>query len=362
MAQNILYGERDELLAIREELKAYEGVNRKIDEYTIINAKLKKDIEAEEKLLNDTIDSTIRKRRDQVVSNFDKDLRNTQDKLKKVKGNREKAKAKGIQGRIKIETDDLVQENKNLKEEIRTYFKQKGIPGLFTKKLFYSLFFPNNIKDLIALLCLIMVFVIAIPVIAVKIVHWHIILEILLFICLAAIVPVIYYLLFRYIRITHKSEFMEKREQRIRIDKNNRQIKRIIKSIHKDKNEESYNLNSFDNEIDDLEDYINDIVRKKNQVLEKFETTTKLEITEEITEREQPKIEKLRKQLNETQIELKSYNESQQNMSLKISSNYAAYLGNEYMTVAKIDKLIRIMDDGNAKTIGDAINVMKIMN
>ena len=39
---------------------------------------------------------------------------------------------------------------------------------------------------------------------------------------------------------------MEKREQRLKISKNKAQIKRIKRRIKKDKNEEHYNLEGFD--------------------------------------------------------------------------------------------------------------------
>lgn len=360
-SQNVLYGDVNELIAIRDELKEFEKVKKKVGDLTLKSEKLKKDIDAEEKALRDTIDATVKKRREQVVENFDKDLKNNQDKLKKVKSSREKAKTKGMEGRIKEETAELVQENRNLREEIKTYNKQKGISSVFNSDFIYSLIFPGRISDLIKLLIAAVISVVAVPTIVTKLLSLHKALEIIIFILIAAVMPTIYVFAYRYAHIVHKYEFLEKKEQRIKLRKNMDKIERIKRNIHKDKDEARYNLETYDEEIQDLEDLINDIVQKKNQVLTKFESVTKPEIEEEIVEREQPKIDKVKVELTETQIELKSYNESQKNMSMKISSTYAAYMGNEYMTISKIDKLIAIISEGNAKTIGEAINAAKLM-
>jgi len=356
---NILYGDIDELKTVRDELKALEDVKKKVDDFTLATQRLEKDVRAEEKLMSDIIDSTVKKRREQVVENFDKEIKKAQDRLKKIRGNRDKVKNKRMNERIKLETDDFVQENKNLKEEIKTYYRQKRIPAVFNWDFLYGLVFFVDYADYIRIAVIALLSVFGIPSLVVNLLHIHVFFEVILFMLMAAVVPFLYVLLFRYARMDNRGIFIEKRELYYKIRKNKRQIKRITKSIHKDKDEESYDLGSYDDDIDDLEDSINDMVRKKNQVLSKFETITKPEIIDEITERETPHIEALKVKLNQAQLELKSYSDSQQKMSVQIASNYAAYIGNENMTLQKIDRLMDIMKDGRAKTIGDAVNIAK---
>ncbi|MBE5940394.1 MAG: hypothetical protein E7266_08350 [Lachnospiraceae bacterium] len=360
--QNILYGNLNDLKGIREEVKALEDVKKKVDEFSLSVQKLQKEIKSEEKLLADTIDSTIKKRREQVASNYDKELKKEQDRLKKVRDNRDKAKAKGVKARISLETAELVQENKNLKEEIKTNLKHKKVSGLFNSDFLYSLYFPQRFRDYFDIVLLALFFVVAAPFALVYLaLDLHVVFEVLIFIVTAAIVPGIYVLGFLYARGKHKEDLLEKNEQRLKIRANIKSIKRIEKNIRKDKNEDSYDLGGYDDDIETIEKSIEDIVSKKKAAMSEFESVTKGEISEEITERETPRIESTKKKFNEAQLQLKSYEDVQKDMSMKITSKYSAYLGNENMSTAKIDKLLDIMKEGTAKTIGDAVNIAKEM-
>ncbi len=358
--ENILYGDIKDLKNIKDEIQALEEVKDKVDKLNVSVQKLQKEVKSEEKLLADKIESTIKKRRDEVSSNYDKELKKEQDRLKKIKDDRSKAKEKGVKARIALETAELVQENKNLKDEIKTNLKQRKVSGLFKSDFIFSLYFPKRFKDFLVLFLLFAIFVVGVPALIINFVEIHIALKILLAIVAGAIVPVIYILGFLYVK-GHKEELLDKLTQRLKLRENKKEIKRISKFVRKDKDEDGYDLGGFDDDIEELEKSIEDIVAKKNNAMNEFETVTKAEITDEITKRETPRIEDVKKKLNETQLQLKSYTETQKDMSMKVSSKYSAYLGNEYMTTAKIDKLIDIMKDGNAKTIGDAINIAKEM-
>lgn len=359
--QNILYGGLDDLKNIKKEIEALEDVKKKVDDFTVSSQKLQKEVKSEERLLADKIDSTIKKRREQVASNYDKELKKEQDRLKKVKDDRDKAKEKGIKARIALETAELVQENKNLKEEIKTNLKQKKISGLFKSDFIFSLYFPKRIKDFLVLLLLFLIFVVGVPALIINFVDLHIAIKVIIAIAAGAIVPIIYILGFLYARGSRKTALLDKLEQRLQLRANKKEIKRISKFVKKDKDEDRYDLGGFDDDIEIIEKSIEDIVAKKNNAMTEFESVTKAEITEELTERETPRIESIKKKLNEAQLQLKSYTDVQKDMSMKVSSKYSAYLGNENMTSAKIDKLISIMKDGNARTIGDAINIAKEM-
>ena len=98
--------------------------------------------------MNDNIEFTIKKRREQIVINFDNEISKFQDKLKKAKSERDKKKDTEVRKRILEETKDLVSENKNIKEEYRTYMAQNGLSRIWDNKLFYSLFFPRKLSVL----------------------------------------------------------------------------------------------------------------------------------------------------------------------------------------------------------------------
>lgn len=356
---NILYGNIDDLKNVQGALMAQSSLRSQIQQENLKKQNLAKDIESEEKLLKDTIDATVKKRREQVLSNFDKEMSKVQDRLKNTRNDRAKAKNKGVEARIKEETAEIIQENKNLKDEIRTIFRQKGVWKHFDNKLTYILYYPKTAKEKIIFLLLAVMGLIVIPTIAVWLTNAFWLLRVLEYILIAAVFVVLYIVGYKYARVEYKAAFSETKVQRITILKNESKIKRIIKSIKKDKDDERYGLESFDNEIKELEQQIGDIVSRKNNALNDFEKTTKADIEEEITARDIGKIEKLKKEQNETAIRLKELEEQQKNVTIDISTNYTAYIGEENMNTERLEKMMVLLADGRAKTIGDAINILK---
>lgn len=292
---NILYGNIDDLKNVQGALMAQSSLRGQIQQENIKKQNLSKDIEAEEKLLKDTIDATVKKRREQVLSNFDKEMSKVQDRLKATRNERARAKNKGVEARIKEETSEIIQENKNLKDEIRTIFRQKGVWKHFDNKLTYILYYPKTPKEKITFLLLAAMGLIVIPTLAVWLTNAFWLLRVLEYILIAAIFVVLYIVGYKYARVKYKDAFTETKVQRITINKNESKIKRIIKNIKKDKDDERYGLESFDNEIKELEQQINDIVSRKNNAVNDFEKTTKADIEEEITSRDIGKIERLRR-------------------------------------------------------------------
>lgn len=356
---NILYGNIDDLKNVQGALTAQNSLRIQIQQENIKKLNLSKDIASEEKLLKDTIDATVKKRREQVVSNFDKEMSRVQDRLKNTRNDRAKAKNKGVEARIKEETAEIIQENKNLKDEIRTIFRQKGAWKHFDNKLTYILYYPKTAKEKIMFLLIAAMGLIVIPTLAVWLTNAFWLLRVLEYILIAAVFVTLYIVGYKYARVEYKEAFAETKVQRITILKNQSKIKRIIKSIKKDKDDERYGLENFDDEIKELEQQIGEIVSRKNNALNDFEKTTKADIEEEITARDIGKIEKLKKEQNETVIRLKELEEQHKNVTIDISTNYTAYIGEENMNTERIEKMMVLLADGRAKTIGDAINILK---
>ena len=166
---------------------------------------------------------------------------------------------------------------------------------------------------------------------------------------------------YNYTRVRHREAFADMIAKRSAIRKNQGKINRKKKSIKKDKDEEQYGLHEYDEDIREIEDAINDIVRKKNEALEDFEKTTKADICEEITNRDMPKIDSIKKNISEISLKLKELEQKQKDMSINLSTNYGAYLGEENMAVDKINLLSQLIADGRAANVGEAVNISKAM-
>ena len=357
--QNILYGDVDDLMNVRGLVEARDKVRADIAKMTNEKRSLEKDLVSEEKQMTENIESTVKKRREQVVSNFDNELDKSQDRLKKVRSDRDKEKDKKVAERIKEETADLVVENKNIKEEIKTYFKQKRVPKFMNNGFMYCLYYPSTFKELLILALTFIVGIFAFPSMMVWIIGakkvWRI-LWIILFIFLFIF---IYMLGYNFAKVRNREAYEDMLSKRRAIRKNKGKIDRIKKKIKKDKNEDAYGLHEYDEDIKELEDTIDDIVRRKNDVLDEFEKATRSDICEEITKRDMPKIEKIKKKIAQISMKLKELEQKQKEMSINLSSNYGVYLGEENMTVERIDMLCGYILNGQVSNVGEAVNLSK---
>lgn len=357
--QNILYGNIDDLRMIYGAVEEQNALRSQIESAQSKKNELTRDIDAEEKHLKEVIDSTIRKRRDDFTLNFDREMSKAQDRLKKKRSERNKAKTKGVEARIEAETNELIQSNKNLRNEIRTIFKQKGVWRFLDNKLIYILYYPKSVREKIAFIAIAILSLVMIPSVVVSMTDIFWLFDVLLYIFVLALFGGLYVLGHIKVKIKSKDAFEDTKIQRSSILKNEAKIRRIIKSIKKDKDEEQYELSQFDEDIAEIEKNINDIVIKKNEALADFEKTTKIDIEEEITKRDIHKIEILKKQLNELTIMLKELEDAQKNLTISVSTKYTAYIGEGNLTLETLEKMMQMMSEGRAETIGDAINILK---
>lgn len=359
-AQNILGGDIEDLKELRDIVQNQMNIQDGIEQTNIEYQKLQKEAEAEEKLMNDNIQFTIKKRREQIVINFDNEISKFQDKLKKVKNERDKKKDKEVKKRISEETKDLVSENKNIKEEYRTYMAQNGLSKVWDNKLFYSLFFPRRISEFIIFMIFWVVGVIAIPALFCDLMgqtFW--LLKTLVVLIYAVLFILVYAFVYRFAKDDYKEYFMYVRGKQALIESNNKKIAAIKRDIRRDKDEQQYNLEKYDKEIGSIQENIEDVVSRKNEALNEFDKNTSVEIGNEIYKHDMVSIQEKRQRISELSKYLKDNEDKLKEINLDISTNYAAYLGTENLTLDKIDGLLAIMSQQDAKTVGDAINISK---
>lgn len=156
-----------------------------------------------------------------------------------------------------------------------------------------------------------------------------------------------------------KTDLKNIRQLRERIQGNNRQVRKITRAIRKDNNEEVYELGDFDARIKEVEDEIKRISDEKEKALLNFDENISNDIVKEIESKEMPRINDLQKEYDETVSQKESLEEIVKETSLKISSEYEAYIGKEYTNLERIDALIKIMENGQAQTVSQAIDLYK---
>lgn len=335
-----------------------ERMKKSCEQLSIEEKQLERQLETEKKALADEISFTIKKRQEEITASYDKEIGKEQERLKKARAKREKAKNQGIKERIAEETAPLKEHNRELRLKIKSLFQKERLPSFCRRTWYYALYMPRNIKEFGLLFLFVLVFFAALP--------WGLYLLIqetvrrswmLILIYLADILLFggLYLFTGNKTKTEHIDIIRKGRQIRDTIHANDKKIHIIEKTIRKDRNEAIYNLERFDDEIAKITQEIKDLTSKKQEALNTFNTVTKTIISDEITSTSQLKIQELEERHQRTEQKLQEREKELKTLSLEITDNYEIYLGKEFMQPDKINELSRIIRMGQASNLTEAI-------
>ena len=369
MSENILNGSRESLIAYRDLFKTATQQSEQLEVEKSTAKHLEKEISQAKKSMKDNEESTVKKRRAEVAAQFDSEISKESKRLQKAQSERGKAKAVGVQERITAETAELSVQNEELKKNIKAELKAEKLPHFAGGSYFFTLYFTKGFGEV--MLCILTLLIVAAglpngvyfllkavaPALFEKVNPY-----VIYGLCYAVILVIaffLYLIIGENTKHKHNEKLREIRGLRDAIRANKKQMRRIARAIQKDKNEEMYGLGDYDEKIASSEGTISRIGEDKDAALKTFDEETKPSIIAEIENREMPHIEDLENKLAQTQQTIASLEESVKQNGLTLSTQYEAYLGKEYNSIAKIDALLEVMDAGEAQTVGEAVNVLK---
>ena len=319
-----------------------------------------KELASLKKEVADTISRTVKARRDEIESGYDREIAKGQDRLKKARAKREKAKDKGVKERIAEETSQLRDHNRDLKIQLKTMFKKDRVPAFVNTTFFYALYYPRGMKEfgigfLTFLICF-LAFPCGIYFLIPERKWWYLaavyVADVFLF-------GGLYLMVGNRIR-THYQDVLKKgREIRNLLRANHKKIHVITRTIQKDGNEALYDLEKYDDEIACAQQELSDIAAKKKDAISSFENVTKNIIADEIEGSHKAEIEEKEQKLKEVNNNLAELENSIRQQNIHITDTYGPYLGKEYLDTDKLMELSRIIQAGTASNITEAIEVDK---
>ncbi len=322
--------------------------------------RLEKSLEEEKKRMADTIQQTVKQRRDEIGAAYEKEISKAQEQLRKVRSRREKAKNEGMKERIANETAAFREEIRDLKLQLKSLMKRNHVPGYCQSTLYYTLYFPCHVKEYLALLVFALLFFLAVP--------WGIYQMIperkplwLMVIYLADILLVGggYMAVGNKTKLLHMEALRDGRKIQDQILANKKKIQKTTTAVRKDRNESLYNLDRFDDEIARLQQELSDVTIKQKDAINTFETVTKNILTDEIEHNYKAKLEQEEEEYQRATQELRRVRQHRKEKQLSVTSQYGTYLGNEFMDSQKIMELCDLVRAQKASNISEAISVYK---
>ena len=369
VSDNVFAEKQDYLIVIREEVVKRDAMASELEKMRTYQKKLTKNIASEEKSISDEISSTIKKRKQELSDIFDERIDDNHARRKKVENKRGKKKNEQMNERILDETKDIRNDNRELEVEMKTLLKKNNVSSFCSSKLFYTMFMPKGTDEIITMLLEFIVYFIGIP-FAVMFIFKKAVLShkeninmafwcTLIFALLFIILLIVYFAIYSSTKMRNIEVLKETRAIRDRIKANNKHADAIKNSISKDQDESYYNLSSFDKKLKELDEEADKISDEKQDALKLFETDTKNVITDEINQRRLPELERLKAEKKEIESKITQGEKKYSDKVLYITNKYARYIGEEFCKEDKLSDLISLMEEGQADTVSEAINLYK---
>ena len=220
------------------------------------------------------------------------------------------------------------------------------------------MFAPNRITDFLICIAAILIFAGLIP-FAITLLVDGLVYKILVWVLIVVFFAAMYFLISFWTKkgIRHDAiRDMRSKVQQIRDNK--KTIRSRNKNIKMDPDESQYNLYEYDQELDSARADLEKTRSEREQAIEHFDQVESVQIREELEREKAPVFEQMEKEIAASQEDLKQKQAHYQE-ALQVMNEYNSALNEKGWKADKVDELIRIMEDGKASTIREAMNVQK---
>ena len=354
--KNILDGDITDLKIMRKDIKELNDMERYKEDLSFEIRNLEKNIETDHQILENTIAQTVKSRREEIEKAYNTEIEKLVGKDRKIKGQREKAKEKGVIDRIAEETKPVYEENAKIREEIANIMKKNNIPSFCNSSLYFSMFFASSIKEMLLFIILLIGVFLFLPCGIYLLIPNHRAYYLVIIYFVIIVVAFLSYILINdRTKVAHTEELKTISRKRKLIAQNNRKIKVMRNNIKKDRNEEYYNLNKFDAKLSDNQKEMDLYKKKKISALATFEEETVPVLRKQHEDEDLPRINRMEEELNRKKKQKEDIKQKVKERTLYVSTNYESYLGKEMCTVERIDRLMQIMSQNENMTISAAL-------
>lgn len=362
MENAILYAGVEELNTIKEHVMELNGYQDRNAELIKEEVRLEKMLSGKEKELADEIENTLKKRKASITASYEGQLSTLNTRKKKIKVKKDKAKGIKVSERISEETAELREANKSLQIEIKANLKKDKTPGFCNTTLFYAFFLPKTLTEFLIVIAGILLIFLALPLGLYQLFlaeEFGALALAIVYIAEVVIFGGLYLILNNTVKEKHLETLKKNRALRQQYKANARKIREIQKDIERDTDESAYGLEQYDDEMKEIEEEIRRVAEEEKEELTKFENVTSLQLKDEIKNRYQAELDALKEKCGEVSKEQKKAEEKVKEFTLMLSKQYETYLGKDVLTVEKLDRLIKRIEQGEAANIGEALNLEK---
>ena len=295
--------------------------------------RLKKAIEKEK-------DETVSLKRKEIIRGFDHDISKTEGEIRKTGDKRQKARNQGVRERISQESEGTAGELRNLKREFSDRLQEKGM-GLCACKAYYILFMPRGFSEVLLRFAIAVIELIGIPFAVIALSGITNTFYIAL-ICLAAVIVFGGLHVWIHMLTRGKNEEIIRigRDLLSRIRRKEKELVQIRKRITGDTDDSHYSLQSFDDQLAQLNQKKAGLAVQKEEALRQFDNVTKNVIMDGIDTAHRAEVDAQNRSIEETEAQIAALRAAISEAETASRSRYSAVLGEYFMDRNGISRMI----------------------
>ncbi len=309
-----------------------------------------------DKAVADTINTTLRSRKEVLAAGYDEKLSVCQNKIKDCRAERGKAKADAIAERIQRENAPLDHENNELTQQVEQIYEENNIKSVFKKHGLVVLFFPKRSQDWLTAAGIAAGLMFLVPLFFILAMRSQpVALAFTLFIYHGCLFGGYLYLLYKFM-LSHQHVHQQAEELKAKIRDNTKKMTSVSNNIRKSQDETGYNLGIYDDRIAEIETEMKTILSQRKNALDEFERVTRNEIAAEVTAANADEKQKLTKQLTEKQQEADVTAKALDDVEAEIRDSYENRLGKDMMNRQKLTGLGTFCEENPELPLEQAID------
>lgn len=344
----------------REAAAQYEQISEEQEALEEQKRQLAQRIENHKRVLADRTEATLKRRRAELESGYDQQLKQIEAHIKKIGTARDKAKNQGVKERIAAETEHLVKDTRALKNELAAVLKKDRAPAFCKTDLYYALFYPHSIREfLLCLFAFVLLFAVLPSGIFYLLPKRRSLYLVVIYLLDIVIFGGLYIKINQMTRIAHENAVRKGRALKDNMRANRKKIRAITHAVRADISEDGYDLREFDDELAKTRQELADVAKQKQDALNTFENVTRNIITDELENSERPEQDALQEEAEEIDVRLLALRPEKQKAALTLATDYEPYLGKEHTNTTDIDKLISLIHSGEANGLSEASAKLK---
>ncbi len=359
--ENVLEKGINALYQLREKLNTLNHCKIQLSEKDVEENRLENELELKNNMLQDEIQMAVVKRENEIVASFDEQIERQKNRMRKVQDKKDRSKNDKVSQRIERETAELRGDSERLKQDVKTIFQQGNLSRIFNTRLYFALFAPKGLGDFGIILITAAIVLIGSPFLLYYLIFGgdNTFGLILIYIATLVVVGGLYYLIYKSTKGKNPTAISSGRAVRYKLRQNSNKIQKIKKRILKDKDESAYNLGEYDSEIKDINNKIADINRQKAEAIATFRSSTSNILANDVRQKHEKEMEEAKERYQLVHRECSQLEDQIKELSMRISNDYEAYLGKEFMNLSSLEKLISIMQENQLTKVSEAMEYYK---